>query len=105
MMLATLALAGLTAAVRADSVDQSQLVNNAYMANFSQTNLAQSFQQANDNITGASVLLQANLGAGAGDVTITLYNALPNNGGSVLASGTAFGVLDGQLPSTSPKPA
>jgi PEP-CTERM motif len=77
-------------------VDQSQLISNVFIAAFGQTDLAQSFQQSNSNITGASIQLE-NVGIGLGDVTISLYNNLPNNGGSLLASGTDFGVSHGDF--------
>jgi hypothetical protein len=67
-------------------VDQSQLDNSSYMANFFQTDLAQSFQQTNGNIAGASIFLCCS--GSSGDVTIALWDALPNAGGSMLASGT-----------------
>ncbi|MBI3134027.1 MAG: T9SS type A sorting domain-containing protein [Bacteroidetes bacterium] len=70
-------------------VDQSDLVNNTYMAAFSQTDLAQSFIPTQNTICGAAIYTHA---AGAtGDLTITLYDNLPNAGGVVLATGVTPG--------------
>ena len=96
--LVTPSLLTVTAATRADFVDQSQLDDSVYIAAFGQTDLAQSFQQADPFITGAQIELQYNAGEGeTGDITISLYDALPNNGGTQLASGTALGVLAGDF--------
>jgi hypothetical protein len=72
-------------------VDQEQTLEPLYMAGFAQTDLAQSFMQAADNINGADVKLEG-VGSGPGDITIDLYDALPNQGGNLIASGTDFGV-------------
>jgi len=71
-------------------IDQNQPSGPNYMAAFSQTDLAQSFQQSNDNIAGAGILLQPGIGS-SDNVTISLYDALPNAGGNLLASGTEIG--------------
>ena len=76
-------------------VDQEQTSDTAFMARFSQTDLAQSFMQAADNINGADVKLQPGQG-GQGDITIDLYDALPNQGGNLMATGTDFGVNPGE---------
>jgi hypothetical protein len=76
-------------------VDQEQALENAYMAAFSQTDLAQSFMQAADNINGADVKLYT-AGSGPGDITIDVYDALPNQGGNLIASGTDYGVYPGE---------
>jgi hypothetical protein len=76
-------------------VDQEQLDNSAYMAWFPQTDLAQSFQQANSNIAGAAIQLEAGVGT-SDDITISLWNALPNAGGTMMATGTDDGVAAGQ---------
>ncbi len=81
--------------VQAYIIDQSQYDGSVYMAAFSQTDLAQSFQQANNNIVGGSVLTQANVG-GPDDITISLWDRLPNAGGNMLATGTATNVSAGQ---------
>lgn len=73
-------------------IDQAQLENDddsAPMSYFSATFLAQSFQQDSDNIAGASVfLLPEEL---SGNVTISLWDALPIYGGNQLATGTELG--------------
>jgi hypothetical protein len=74
----------LTANVPTLAIDQPQ--NNACMANFSQSDLAQSFIANGTNICGAGIYLTS--GSGPANVTITLYNLLPNAGGVVMASGT-----------------
>ena len=76
--------------VFADSIDQDAPTNNAFMAAFSQGDLAQSFQQAASNVSGAGIFLQAGQGS-TGAVTISLYDKLPNEGGSVLAQGSGTG--------------
>lgn len=68
--------------------DQTQLVNNTCMANFSQTGLAQSFVPSVSSICGAGIQITS---GGTGDVTIQLYTNLPTLGGVLLASGTATG--------------
>ncbi len=89
-----LAVVGVSAG-RADLIDQQQLDGSVYMAAFSQTDLAQSFQsQTASNISGASIMTQA--GVGGGDViTIAVWDALPNAGGNMLASGSVGGVTPG----------
>lgn len=74
----------------ADLIDQDQPSGPVYMAAFSQTDLAQSFQQTHDNISGAGILLQAGIG-GTDNVRISLYDALPNAGGVLLAQANAQG--------------
>jgi len=88
LTMAVVLSAGLATA--APVLDQSQPSGPDYMAAFAQTDLAQSFQQAHDNVTGAGILLQA--GVGSSDaVTIALWDALPNAGGNLLASGAGVG--------------
>jgi hypothetical protein len=84
----TLAFAG--AAQAAVVLDQDAPANNAYMAGFGQTDLAQSFKQSTSNIAGAGIHLWS--GGSTGDITISLYDQLPNNGGNLLASATGAGV-------------
>lgn len=80
----------LAAPASADVIDQNQPSGVTYMAAFSQTDLAQSFIQTADNVSGAGILLQA--GAGTSDnVTISLWDALPNAGGTMLATASATG--------------
>lgn len=76
-------------------VDQSQLINDAPIAGFSQRDLAQSFKPTFNNITGASIQLYTS-GSGSATVTISLYDALPNAAGNLLATGSDFGVSAGQ---------
>ena len=71
-------------------VDQNQADNTVYMAAFSQADLAQSFQQSHDNISGAGIFLQSGIG-NSNTVTISLFDALPNNNGTLLASSTGVG--------------
>lgn len=76
---------------RVDSaIDQNQPDGPTYIAAFSQTGLAQSFQQTNTNINGAGILLQPSVGSSA-PVTIQLWTNLPNAGGTMLAEATATG--------------
>ena len=72
-------------------LDQQQLSAPLYLAQFDTVNLAQSFQPATTNIAGAGIQLFPNHGTGTGTVTISLYDKLPNQGGTLLASGTASG--------------
>ncbi len=71
-------------------VDQNQPSAAVYMAAFEQTDIAQSFEQSNNNIAGAGIFLQPGIGS-TDNVTISLWNALPNQGGSLLASGSGIG--------------
>ncbi len=90
-LLLMLALAALIAMpALADLIDQDQPSGPVYMAAFSQGDLAQSFQQTNDNISGAGILLQAGIGE-SDNVTISLWDALPNAGGTMLATASATG--------------
>lgn len=75
-------------------VDQSQMITEGEIAGFDQPDLAQSFTPSASAISGASIQLY-NTGTGAGNITIALYTNLPNNGGVLLASGTASNVLPG----------
>jgi hypothetical protein len=84
------ALALASSVAFADTIDQDASTNNAFMASFSQHDLAQSFQQAADNVSGAGVFLQAGQG-NTGAVTISLYDKLPTNGGALLAQGSGTG--------------
>ena len=71
-------------------IDQNQMDASVYMAAFSQSDLAQSFQQSNGNIAGAGIFLQANQGS-TGLVNLSIWDALPTNGGTQLAGGSAMG--------------
>jgi hypothetical protein len=72
-------------------IDQNQPSGAVYMAGFNQPDLAQSFQQANNNIAGAGIFLQPGIGT-SDNITISVWNALPNQQGAInVASGTALG--------------
>lgn len=82
-------LAAMATPVRAAIViNQTQADRSSHMANFSQSNLAQSFQQSTNNIAGAGIYLQAGAGSGFGNFTISLWSGLPNAGGVFITSGT-----------------
>lgn len=73
------------------NIDQNATTNNAYMAAFSQGDLAQSFQhQVANSICGAGIFLQPGVGS-TDNVTIELWTTLPNGGGNMLATGSAQG--------------
>ncbi len=77
----------------ASIVDQSQLTATLNMAAFNQAGLAQSFAPSYSNVSGAAIELTTGVGTGAqGDITISLYDNLPNANGNLLASATATGV-------------
>jgi hypothetical protein len=84
------AAAGLALPATADFIDQLQDDASAYMAAFAQTDLAQSFKQTNSNITGAGIFLQPGIGD-TDNVTIQLWDALPNAGGTMLTEASALG--------------
>lgn len=71
-------------------IDQDQANDQVLMAGFWQSDLAQSFQQAHDNVSGAGILLADGFGT-SGTVTISLWDNLPNQAGTVLATGSALG--------------
>jgi hypothetical protein len=69
-------------------IDQNQPDGPDFLADFLQYDLAQSFQQTNANIAGAGILMQLDVGT-TDSVTISLWDALPNQGGAnMLASAT-----------------
>ncbi len=71
-------------------IDQNQAKNSGTMASFAQSNLAQSFKQTYDNIAGAGIFLKQ--WSGLTDiVTISLWDALPNQAGNLLASASGLG--------------
>ncbi len=74
----------------AQIIDQDQPSGPVYMAGFSQGDLAQSFKQTNANIVGAGIMLQPGIGT-TDNVTISLWDALPNAGGTMLATASANG--------------
>jgi len=71
-------------------IDQNQPSGPNYMAHFDQGDLAQSFMQSYSNIAGAGILLQTGIGT-TDDVTIQLWDALPNAGGTMLTEATVAG--------------
>lgn len=81
-------------------IDQNQANFPVYMAAFSQTGLAQSFQQTHNNIAGAGIRLQAGVGT-TDTVTLSLWDALPNqlgahklaSSGGVATAGSYFDVF------------
>jgi hypothetical protein len=80
----------LSCVASADIIDQLQDEATAYMAAFSQGDLAQSFQtQAYDHISGAGIHLYTN--GSPGDITIQLWDLLPPDGGTMMAEGVAYG--------------
>ena len=88
--LATVAVFAFSVTASAQLIDQDQPSGPVYMAGFAQGDLAQSFQQTNANCSGAGILLQAGIGS-TDNVTISLWDALPNAGGTMLASASAMG--------------
>jgi hypothetical protein len=68
-----------------DVSDQSQLTNTTCMATFSQPDLAQSFIPSASSICGAGIELS---NPGSGNLTIQIWDGLPNAGGAIVAQGT-----------------
>ncbi len=83
VVLATFSVASLAANI----IDQEDTTQNAYLAAFSQTDLAQSFTPSADNSSGAGVFLYSI--EGSQGITISLWDNLPNNNGHELASATS----------------
>jgi len=80
-----LAMTAMTApAHAADVIDQNAPANNAWMAGFSQRDLAQSFKQSASNISGAGIFLQNGVGSGMSNISISLWSLLPNQSGATL---------------------
>lgn len=78
------------------TIDQDQPLDNTYMAGFSQGGLAQSFIPAANDICGAGVAVFSPSGTSyTADITISLWDNLPNAGGTQLATGTVNGTFDG----------
>jgi hypothetical protein len=91
---ASLAFASVSPAVAANVIDQYAPDRSVIMVIFSQADLAQSFKQAADNVSGAGIFLHTGSGGGGDILTISLWDALPNAGGTQLASGsTALGAV------------
>jgi hypothetical protein len=74
----------------APTIDQQQGNHADVISYFFFGDLAQSFQQAHGNVAGAGIFLDASAGTG-GDVTISLWDDLPDESGVQLATGTAAG--------------
>jgi MYXO-CTERM domain-containing protein len=79
---------GVIGGAQAQTIDQNQPIDSVYMAGFYQGDLAQSFIQTAGDIDGAGIFTQPGVGSGSGDITISLYDNLPNAGGNLLTSGT-----------------
>lgn len=76
----------------ANVIDQNAPVATSFMAGLNKPDLAQSFKQSADNISGAGVLLQRSLGT-TGTVNIALWTNLPDETGALeLTKGSALGV-------------
>ena len=87
-LLAISALGGLAIsgqAVAATVIDQIQTSHPSTVALISSGGLAQSFQQAAGDIAGAGIFLSAN-GLGPAAIAISLWDALPTDGGTQLAA-------------------
>ena len=75
-------------------IDQNQPNFPVYMKAFGQSDCAQSFQQTASNISGAGIYTQPGVGT-SGDITLEIWDALPNAGGTMLVDGTATGATPG----------
>lgn len=76
-------------AASAQCLDQNAPTINACMAGGGQVDLAQSFKQGAGEINGAGVFLYAGIGTPE-VLSIELWSALPNAGGTLLASGSGL---------------
>ncbi len=88
---ASLACASPSFAIESGKVEQESMSDRVLMAYFWQGDLAQSFIQFADNITGAGVRVDGT----ENKVSISLWTNLPNNGGKMLASGESAGDGEG----------
>lgn len=87
LILLALIFCGAATSAGAQCRDQDASTHNACLAGFGQVDLAQSFQQsAAGNINGAGVYMDVY--GYPETLTISLWDALPNAGGNLLASGT-----------------
>jgi len=89
-------------------IDQNQPSGPAYMANFSQIDVAQSFQPTQSNMAGAGILLQPAVGT-TDTVTLQLWTLLPNQFGALMLAqasvqGTAGNWVDVFWPQVSVTP-
>ncbi len=88
LILSALIACGAATSVNAQQcLDQNAPTNNACMAGFGQVDLAQSFMQTAGNINGAGIFMYAGVGSPE-TLTISLWDKLPNAGGTMLASGS-----------------
>jgi len=85
-----LVLFALTLPCHAQAIDVNQPNAPTCMSGTWQDDLAQSFQPTTTNCAGAGFFMTAGIG-GTDDIEIKLYDALPNMGGAILASGNALG--------------
>jgi len=86
-----------TPAMAADVIDQNAPVNTSAVARFTQSGLAESFEQAASNVSGAGIYLMPTYGSGSGTITIDLWTMLPNQAGATrLATGSALAAGPGQ---------
>ncbi|MFN3917158.1 MAG: T9SS type A sorting domain-containing protein [Flavobacteriales bacterium] len=74
-------------------VNQENTNNTTCMAAFGQADLAQSFIPTSTTICGASIYITSG-GTTPANITIALYDALPNAGGTLMASGLASGIIE-----------
>ena len=88
LILSALILCGAATSVSAQCLDQNAPTNNACMAGFGQTDLAQSFKQTAGNISGAGIYMDVY--GSPETLTISLWDKLPNVGGTMLASGSGL---------------
>lgn len=98
LLLSSVSICSSSLAFAAPVIDQNQASAATQMAGFWQSNLAQSFIQTNSNISGAGIFLDSAYGT-TGTVTITLWDALPNQAdahqlASATGNGTAGSWLD-----------
>ena len=90
LFLAVVLASTCVASLATNIIDQEDTVQNAYMAAFAQTDLAQSFTPSAGNSSGAGVFLYTI--EGSQGITISLWDNLPNNNGNELASATSGAV-------------
>lgn len=78
------------------TIDQDQPLDNSYMASFNQGGIAQSFIPSANDICGAGVAVFNPGGTDiTADITIAVWDNLPNAGGNQLATGTITGTFNG----------
>ncbi|MEP3244546.1 MAG: hypothetical protein ABJN40_15520 [Sneathiella sp.] len=91
IILSIVALSNISKAATVIDIEQSDFTHT--ISDNTGSTLAQSFQASANNIAGAGVFV----GAGTGTISISLFDALPSQGGAQLATGTAslsFGWVD-----------